>query len=292
MFEKILIPTDFSQNSKAVIECVKEFPGAKDVILLHIIGPADPLARVWDPGGRVAEAQAKLSEQEMLLQGKGLNVKTMVQVLTEGELHRAIQRVADVEGANLIAMSARGKGVIEGLLLGNVAKNVLRYGNTTLLLMHYRILEGEEGIGLEEFCPHPLARVLCPTDLSKPAEEAIDLIKRSEGVSEILLQHVVFQGETWKEVGHHVEEASKKVDVLASEIKKAGIKARTHVSVGSPAEEISILAGKEKVSMIAMNAYGKGWFEQLTVGSITYDVAKKAGRPVLVIRTKPISSPP
>ncbi len=285
MFEKILVPTDFSKHSQKVIECVKELPGARDVVLLHIVGPADPLARVWDPGRRIEEANRRLAEQKELLEGRGLNVKTRAEVVTEGEVYRVIQNVAVEEESSLIAMSARGKGIVEGILLGNVAKNILRYGNTNLLLMRYKMLEGREGPALDKFCSHPLSKVLCPTDLSKPAAEALAVIKGIEGVGEILLQHVVFRGETWKELEGYVEVATKKLNAIAAEIDGAGPKVSVHVSVGSPAEEISKLASKENVSLIAMNAYGKGWLEQLTVGSITYDVARMADRPVLVVRT-------
>ena len=285
MFQKILVPTDFSKYSEKVLECVRELPGAKEVVLLNVVGPADPLARVWDPGGRIEEAKVKLGEQKKILENHGLNVKMRAEVVMEGDIARVIQKVADQEKISLIAMSAKGKGVVEGIVLGNVAKNILRYGNTNLLLMRYKVLEDREKTTLEKFCSHPFSKVLCPTDLSDPAFEAIAFIKGISEVGEILLQHVVFRGETWKEVEGHVEEATNNLNAIAKEIERAGLKVKVQVSVGSPAEQISDFASEEDVSLIVMNAYGKGWLKQLTVGSTTYDVAKMADRPVLVLRT-------
>ena len=284
MFQKILVPTDFSKYSEKVLECVRELPGAKEVVLLNVVGPADPLARVWDPGGRIEDAKAKLDEQKKILEDRGLNVKIRAEVIMEGEIARVIQKVADQEKISLIAMSAKGKGVVEGIVLGNVAKNILRYGNTNLLLMRYKVLEDHGEPTLERFCSHPFSKVLCPTDLSDPAFETIAFIKGIRGVGEILLQHVVFRGETWKEVEGHVVEATKNLNAISNEIEQAGLKVKVQVSVGSPAEQISDFASKEDVSLIVMNAYGKGWLKQLTVGSTTYDVAKMADRPVLVLR--------
>lgn len=122
MFEKILVPTVFSKYSQKVLECVKELPGAKEVVLLYVIGPADPLARVWDPGGRIEEAKVKLAEQKKLLENRGLNDKMRAEVIMEGDIARVIQKVADQEKISLIAMSARGKGIVEGIFLGNVAR--------------------------------------------------------------------------------------------------------------------------------------------------------------------------
>jgi len=70
MFEKVLFPTDFSKYSQKVLECVKDLPGVNEVVLLHVIGPADPLARVWDPGGRIDESKAMLAEQSKILEGR------------------------------------------------------------------------------------------------------------------------------------------------------------------------------------------------------------------------------
>lgn len=48
MFEKVLIPTDFSKYASRVVECAAEIPGVKEVVLLNVVS-MDPLARVWDP---------------------------------------------------------------------------------------------------------------------------------------------------------------------------------------------------------------------------------------------------
>ncbi|MCJ7444048.1 MAG: universal stress protein [Methanotrichaceae archaeon] len=290
MLEKVLVPTDFSEYSQKVLECIKEFPELKEVVLLHVIGPSGILSRVRDadPVARINEAETKLGQQKKFLENHGFNVKTIAESITEGDVSRGIQKVADEEKVSLIAMGARGKGVVEDIFLGNVAKNVLRYVNENLLLMRYNTLEGSWGLPLEKFCSKPFSKVLFPTDLSEPAAEAISFIKGIERVEEILLQHVVYSGETWKEIEAHVEEATKILNALGKEIEKAGPRVKVHVSAGSPAEEISNLAKEESVSLIAMGSWGKayrkGSLNQLTVGSTAYDVAKKADRPVLIVR--------
>jgi nucleotide-binding universal stress UspA family protein len=292
MFDKVLVPTDFSDYSRNVLECIKNFPTAKEVVLLHIVGPTGILSRVreGDPTQRVEEAKTKLDHQKKFLENQGFNIKTRVEYIAQGNVSSGIQKVADEERVSLVAMGARGRGVIEGILLGNVAKNVLRYGNENLLLIRYSTLEGLQGSTLEKFCSQPFSRVLCPTDLSKPADDAIALIKEIKGVKEILLQHVVSSGETWKQIEGHVEEVNKMLDAMAKEIKKTVPRVEIHVSVGSPVEEICDLAKKEDVSIIAMSSCGKthekGLLSKLTVGSIAYDVTKNSDRPVLIVRTR------
>ena len=55
MFEKILVPTDFSRYSQNVLECISELPGNRDVVLLNVIHRT-PISRSWDPASEVENA--------------------------------------------------------------------------------------------------------------------------------------------------------------------------------------------------------------------------------------------
>ncbi len=289
MFRRILVPTDFSKYSQKVLECIKELPGLEDVLLLHVIGPFDSISKILDPVARDEEAKAKLAEEKTYLESFGLNVEARTEKLTEGQIAGLIQRVADEEHIPLIALGARGKGLVEGILLGNVARNLLRYGNTNLLLMRYALLEGREGPSLDKFCSEPFSRVLCPTDFSEPAAQTARFIEGIEGVKEVILQHVIFMGETWKEIEASREDAAKKLDAIGVEIRRSGLEFRAFVSVGNPVEEICDLALKEEVSLIAMSSHGMGWLKQLAIGSTTYDVARTAELPLMVVRARPVA---
>jgi len=280
MFEKILVPTDFSKYSQKVLECISEIPGAKEVVLLNVVGPSDPLARVWDPGARAQESKEKLDKQMKFLSGLGLVPKVRSEVIMEGSIPRVIQRVADEEKVSLVVMGARGKSMVEGLFLGNVAKDLLRFGTTDLLIMRYKMLEGD----LEKYCSRILEKVVITTDFSEPAEKAINFIKEMKGIGEINLVHVVASGESAEDIDSSLTEAANVLKYYADELDAAGFKVKVHALSGNPADEIIKLAIKEDVSLIAMSSHGKGWLKQLMVGSTTYEVAKRADRPVLVVR--------
>ena len=40
MFEKILFATDFSEYAKKTLDCIAGFPGARDIILFHVVEQA------------------------------------------------------------------------------------------------------------------------------------------------------------------------------------------------------------------------------------------------------------
>jgi nucleotide-binding universal stress UspA family protein len=46
------------------------------------------------------------------------------------------------------------------------------------------------------------------------------------------------------------------------------------------------VAREEKVSLIAMSAYGTAWFREMLVGSTTFTVVRRTRKPILVIRKK------
>jgi len=109
MFQRILIPTDFSRYSQNLLECIAELPGEKTVVLLHVI-QRTAVERVWDPTAEVAEAKEKIEEQKRYLEALRIEVKTRVETIMEGSIAKTIQRVADEENATLIMVGARGRG--------------------------------------------------------------------------------------------------------------------------------------------------------------------------------------
>jgi nucleotide-binding universal stress UspA family protein len=284
MFERILVPTDFSGYAKRVLGCIGQLPGVKEVVLLHVID-RDPLARMWDPASKIRDARAELDRMVTFLGGAGFNVRTRVEMAFEGEIPGVIDRVADEEGASLVVIGARGKGVIENLLLGSVSRGVLKHGDDHLLIMRYKAIEGREGPELMDYCAHVFAKVLFPTDLSEPSRAAISFLSRLEEVRNVVLLHVVSKGESKEEVDARGSEAASFLQAMADELARAGKGAVYHVSVGDPAKEVNSIAEKEGVSLIALSSLGKNTRSGDSIGSTAYDIANAADRPVLVIRS-------
>ncbi|MDD4161407.1 MAG: universal stress protein [Methanothrix sp.] len=285
MFEKVLIPTDFSDHAEKVIECIGEIPGVKEVVLLNVVTrPA--ITRFWDPVAEVKAAEKRLTEEKSVIKVPGVSVKVKAVTVLEGEVASAIQRIAEDEKATLVAMGARGKSRIRSALLGSASRNVLRYGNTHLLLMRYRDLEGAD---LKEHCQKIFAKVLFPTDFSQPSEAALSFLKGLPGIGEILLLNVVSKGETDEEIEANVVLAKEKINELFSELSKDGMNVASQVVVGHPVEAIRYEAEMQDVSLIAMSSQGAVAIKKGRIGSTAYDVANSSGRPVLILRRSRIA---
>ncbi len=286
MFEKILFPTDFSEHAQKTLECIGEIPGVKEVMLMHVVDATHPSKRGWTHEPHIENAKLRLDEQKEHLEGIGLKAKTKVEVITQGDIARAILDEAEKEKVSLIVMGARGKSIAGELLLGGVSLNVLRLAKTNVLIMRYKLAETLEGKTFEKFCPKIFSKVLCTTDFSKPSLETLSFVKNLKGIEEVVLVHVVSKGDTEEEIEASVNEAKKKLEEIRKDFMKAGFKVKAHVHVGNPPEEIISTAEEEDVSLIAMSTRGDGWFRELLLGSTAYDVARNAKRPTLIVRAK------
>jgi nucleotide-binding universal stress UspA family protein len=282
MFEKVLIPTDFSKHARKVIECVGKIPGVKEIVLLSVISRS-VITRVWDPVAELKEVEKKLNEEKKIIAAPGIDVKIRAVSVLEGEVAKVIQRIAEEEKVSLVAMGARGKSRIERVFLGSVLRGVLRLGDTHLLVMLYKVLENGN---LEKHCARILARVLFPTDFSQPAEVALSFFKNIQGIGELILLNVVSTDETEEEINANVVAATQKVNEIARELSKGGLKVTPKVIVGHPVEEIRSLAEKEDVSLIAICSRGAVAIKKSRIRSTTYDVANSATRPILILRSK------
>lgn len=285
MFEKVLVPTDFSSHAKKVVECIGQIPGIKQVVLMSVISRS-VITRVWDPVAELKEVEARLMEEKKLIDAPGVEVKVRAVSVLEGEIANAVQRVAEEENVSLVAMGARGKSRIQSVLLGSVSRNALRFGDTHLLIMRYKVLDSGE---MEMYCDRIFSKVLFPTDFSQPAEVALSFLKSVQGIGELVLLNVVSTGETDEEIEENQAAANKKIEDITRDLEKSGIKVTPKVLVGHPVETIRTVAEEENVSLIAMSSQGAIAIKKGRIGSTAYDVANSVDKPVLILRRSKIA---
>jgi nucleotide-binding universal stress UspA family protein len=70
------------------------------------------------------------------------------------------------------------------------------------------------------------------------------------------------------------------------ETKSHNIKVSYKVLIGWPAATIMELASKEHIDLIVLTTHGKGGIKRAVMGSITDEVVRESGKPVLVINPR------
>jgi nucleotide-binding universal stress UspA family protein len=276
VFEKVLVPTDFSKYAYKSVDCIVQIPGLKEIVLLYV---ADLSRPSLSEDKALEDAQVKLNGQEKYLKSQGITVKARLEIIREGSVASAIQRVADEEKANLIAMPSRGKSLVGGIFLGNVSLDTLRYGTSYLLIIHYKDIDDQ----LQLLCPLLFSRVLYATDFSDSSMAVLYKIKSMQGLKSVDLINVVSSGESNEEIDAKVHEAANTLHTLGDSLRKDGLDVRVHVPVGNPTEAIRDVANRMNDSLIVIGSTGKSKSKQ-PLGSIAFDITRTVDRPVLVFR--------
>jgi nucleotide-binding universal stress UspA family protein len=139
MFEKILLPTDFSEAAGLALAKIKELKGlgSREVVVLHVIDRRDrysfddhmiqtmlstktltQLEEQWKT--YIDEQMSSVADQ---IEGQGVTVRTMVR---EGIPAVEILKAEKEEDITDIVMASHGRSNIEDMFMGSVSDKVVR----------------------------------------------------------------------------------------------------------------------------------------------------------------------
>lgn len=287
MFSKVLVALDFSPSSQNILDRIREIPGVREVVLLHVVDATHPSRRGWTHGPEIENAKLRLAEKKADLEKAGLKVQAtvdvIVSVITEGDVARAILEAAETHRVSLIVVGARGINPIRELLLGSVSSSVLRHAKTHVLVFHSRTCPPDTASPSQEL----FSKLLVPTDFSRSAGETLSLVAAIPGIRDLILLHVISRAESEPEIEASVAETRDRLDAMKKELKNAGLTVLSRIRIGDPAEMILSVAADDAPSLVALNAFGTGLLREMLLGSTTFTVVRKAEIPVLVIRSEP-----
>ncbi len=276
MFEKVLIPTDLSEISGKLVACVNDIRNIQEVVLLHIVRT----------GHNPVKEREDVERQQALITNPDIAVRCLIKKDPGDDIPAAILKSAETERPSLIIMGAR-KGRLSKILLGHDDIEVLAHSQTHVLIMrfptqgffafHPRMMEG------------PLFfRILFPLDFSRPANEALKYVGELEGVSEVILLHVIRKIETEERMNYILREVEKRLADAREKIKAdhPDIRVKMMVRYGDPTSQIVIVADEEMVSLVMMARFGKrDYIRKVPLGITTSKVTALTKKPVLVMFT-------
>ncbi len=149
-FRTVLVTLDGSGDAEAVLDDALAFADADDArfILLRVVPPPPLLASAYLPHAaltqreesesRLAEAHTYMAAVEQRLGERASDIET--RVVLHGRPATLIQRVADDEGVDLIAMGTHGHTALRDALMGSVTRDVV-HSSTVPVLLH-RVADG------------------------------------------------------------------------------------------------------------------------------------------------------
>ncbi len=124
LFRKILLAYDFSENSEELVRYVREFAvrgKAEEVVVVHVIEKGDAIDD---------EKMRKLDEIRRTFLKHGIDSETIIEA---GTPYKEIVRIAEEKSVTMVAVSAKGEGLLRSLL-GGTADGVVRRSRVPVLV--------------------------------------------------------------------------------------------------------------------------------------------------------------
>ena len=139
LFQRILVPYDFSDQSRHALEVAYDLAGENrgEIVALYALEPVSSLAGIRPPGGPiwyppddVIEAERERLEQALAEVRGRRRIASRASVVVGTPLEVIL---AAAESADVIVMATTGRGALSHLLVGSVAEKVVRHAPVPVL---------------------------------------------------------------------------------------------------------------------------------------------------------------
>lgn len=209
---------------------------------------------------------------------QGLEVGVYIVV---GSLVSEVIKAAQKEDADLIVIGRSHKGVLEHLYSGSDVTELLRRAATPVLV--YKHLS-ETAISIEK----PFERPLLAIDWSPASMIAVEYLKSLKDViRELSIVHVAsekdLKGSSAMAIQKTRKQARTKLEEICAIFEAEGIKAREHLYIGEPEEEIDKAARDCQSTMIVLGSSAKNAWVEKWLGSTPQSIAENSVYPTLLI---------
>lgn len=290
MFKKLIIATDLSAASFALVKCLGGLRayGAEECLLLQCLSIQETSSLALSYTVSVIEGMMQNLKEIMVQQGYIVETR-----IVPGVTKNEINRIAVSENYSLIVVGAQEQTLTSEIFFGGLAYDVIHYAQKPVLLIRLEDYP-KEGISCIKAIGCDMSNhILFPTDFSENADLAFDYVTKMAvlGAKKITLCHV----QDKSRISEYPEDTFTKIrdidnarlqDMKELLQKKAEVEVDTFLSYGSPAIEILKLIREQNAQLVVMGSQGRGFVKELFLGSVSNNVARNSVASVLLIPAK------
>lgn len=292
MTREILVPLDGSPLSEHALPLATALARALDAQLLLAHAQL-----AGSPGAARPEHPPDLEAVARRVRDGGVAVATAATPVADAEETGAAILVAAAEhDALMIVMATHGYGGLGRWLYGSVADQLLRQTTVPVMLVSPQI----DAAWPEDRSP----RVLVPLDGSERSEAILGplsaLVRPLGG--QLLLLHVsesmdyLHAHPDYCEVCRRARAAGTELDIepvrarrylegIAARLQADGLAVEIQTETGGAASGIVKVAVQRQVDLIAMATHGRSGLSQVILGSVATETVRRAGVPLLLVRS-------
>jgi nucleotide-binding universal stress UspA family protein len=274
-FTHALLALDLSPSSDDLVSGMADLKqiGITKVTLFTVVTKDYPNGKVKFERTTYEE---KLSDHAGFLQKHGMTADYILKVEKGSYAPTEILNSMKEIGADLLVIGNKGHTLLADMLLGSVASEVIHRADVPLLLLR---ISDKPGKGEVSICKNIRRHILLPIDFSEAADQAMQAFQQKElrdsSVTVLNVQTMPKEGEP--------DKLQERVDYL----KRIGVReVQSETRHGNIWIEITEFADKNDASMILMGSQGKGYAEDVFIGSNSLRVARHTSKPLLLIPAK------
>jgi nucleotide-binding universal stress UspA family protein len=305
MFLKILVPLDGSEVAECVLPHVQALASGSNnavVSFIYVVAPLDtPMIDTKYKNKIEAEAKKAAGDYlKKLISRSGLKEKATANVVI-GKVADTIADYAYKNKLDLIVMATHGRSGVSRWFYGSVADKVVHEAKTPVWLVK------ADSCHKASYALNRKLRILIPLDGSEVAESVLKQLREinkqfPKNKQDIILTRVceIFSppvgyppplSMSWEESLAYEKKRCMAIcqDYLSriqDKLTASGIKTRTEVPEGNPAEVLIDYINKNSIDLVILSTHGRTGFSKWAFGSIAEKVLKGSESPVLLIRAK------
>lgn len=286
MFSKIMIATDSSPASLAVVSCAGTLRklGVQECVLTQCFLIRE---RVAFPDQIKAHIEQKLEPQKITLEEHDIKTRIVVQ---PGYAAKKIPLIALSEGCSLIVAGSHGRNLANEMLLGGTASELLHNAKLPTLIIRLKTdPHTARAVVARKTCDFK-RHILFATDFSDHSTRAFEYLKElvATEVDHVTLLHVQNKTALERHLKERLDEFNaidhQRLEALKQRLTAVGAaQVKIKIPFGSPADEILRCSQKINASLIVMGSHGRGYISEMFLGSVSHNIARNSEAPILLI---------
>lgn len=301
-----ILGTDFSKAVSEIITNSEMFKsiGIEKITLVHVLNLRD---RIMVEQFTIEGLEEKLKAQKKILEEKGFGVEAE---LVFGIPCVELDKKRREKGAGLIIIGSHGR-TSSSSTIGGTITNLLQNLKAPVLVVPLQKeetgnqdFEGENLFEYEQImrqlekqepdwnlkCNNLSRHILIPTDFSDFSEEAFQSLKNLDmKLPKVTLLHVQDEVKIGKHLEHKLDEfnnidtqrLARLINTFQTAHPETDVK--FEIIYGKPTKVILNFIKENKVTLTVMGSQGRGFFERIFIGSVSYQVARNSDSNILII---------
>lgn len=297
LFTHAVVALDHSPASDIILDQLPylKVMGLKKVTLITVVSVA-----YTDDEGEVktdlTPYEKKLEKYKKQVESQGLIAEFVTKAGSYAYPPTEIMKTAEEKDADFIIIGNRGQSMVQEMLLGSTATEVLQRSHLPVLLLNMDMEyagenETERQLVVHHSFENVLDHVLHATDFSDTADRAFEVIQdlESQGkIGKVSLIHVqghhalalkdpISHDELMKVNEENLEEMR---NTLSDHTRE---NAEIIITFGTPGKEIIQTIEDRGVTLMVMGSQGKGFVHEFFLGGVSSQVTRFSKIPVLLI---------